>query len=250
MKNWLKSFSLPTPIFIALSLSVLLIAGTLYLLVTMGYYLSAHPAAEPNDRYYLNKTYEEGDPLLTKNPGLKDMLAGPIISSADPSLGESGAPITIVEFADFACDYCFRQETAILQIVEKYRGNIRLVWKDYPDSDMNSISYQAAIAARCAAVQNKFWPYHDRLFSQKGEITENTFAALAASLKLDLAGFNECRAGLKTKQLVADNIDEANALGIKGVPFIYVNDKEVMGEVSSQEIEEIIALIRLENSNQ
>lgn len=200
--------------------------------------------AGSTNRYFLNEKFSEGDPLMTKNPTLKDMLAGPIISGSDPSLGESGAVIAIVVFADFTCEYCYRQEEAIRRILDKYENHVRFVWKDYPEPDEHSLSYQAALAARCAFLQDKFWPYHDRLFERAGNFSENDLFDLARESGLDLKEFDNCRSGELARQLIADNIEEAHALDITGVPFIYVNDLEFMGEITFDELERIIKFER------
>ncbi|MCU0679358.1 MAG: thioredoxin domain-containing protein [Planctomycetes bacterium] len=242
MKNWLQKFKLPTPVFVILAIGALASAAFLYLWLALAFFLPVGTLPESTDRYYLNEKYDDGDPLMTKNPDLSDILAGPVISAADPGLGNANAEIIIVEFADFTCNYCFHQEAAIRQIVEKYQGQVRLVWKDYPDRDKNSISYQAAMAARCAARQGKFWPYHDRLFALAGLVKADALNILAEDLKLDITSFIECRDRSETGQLVDDNIAEADALAIQGVPFIYINDQEIMGEVSVDELEQLIIL--------
>ncbi len=78
------------------------------------------------------------------------MLTGPIITNVDPSQGARNAPVTIVEFSDYVCNYCKEQESTIKQLIEAYQDKVRLIWKDYPESNYLSLSFQAAVAARSA----------------------------------------------------------------------------------------------------
>jgi protein-disulfide isomerase len=46
----------------------------------------------------------------------------------------------------------------------------------------------------------------------------------------------------RTKQLINDNIEEANALAITGIPFFYINNQEIMGETTYDELERIVKI--------
>lgn len=189
---------------------------------------------------YLKDEFDERDPYTTKVPRLKDIISGPIISKFDPYKGDVNSPITVVLFSDFECSYCSKQEEKISELVEKY--NLRLVWKDYPRSDPKSSSYQAAVAARCAQLENAFWDYHDRLYASDSSINDEFLHEVARDLHFDMDEFDACLSEMKTEQLVYDNMLEAEALGIEGVPFLYVNDQSVLGEISKDELETMLEL--------
>lgn len=241
MTPLLKKPKFSSSLFVASSLSAFVIVCIFYLYLSFATSFIGRSNSGSADTYYLKGGISQNDPLLTKRPDLKDMLAGPIISSLDPSLGEIDAPVVIVEFSDFTCAYCQNQERVIKKVMSVYKDKLKLLWKDYPDGNINSISYQAAVAARCAGEQNKFWLYHDALYEQK--IRDNdTFTEIADQLKLNKKIFNDCLNSGRFRQLINDNIKEANALDITGVPFVYINDQEVMGEINFEDLEKIIKL--------
>ncbi|MDD5031724.1 MAG: thioredoxin domain-containing protein [Patescibacteria group bacterium] len=180
------------------------------------------------------------DPLITKVPGLADVLDGPIINGSDPSLGPEEAPVVITYFADYECRYCQKQEVVIKKAVEKHKDKIRLVWKDYPERDAASGSFSAAVAGRCAQEQGQFWPFHDLLFKNSEELSKDLFIALAEKLNLRKSLFSGCLRDNEISQLVKSNILEAEALDIKGVPFIFINQREVMGEATEEDLNKII----------
>jgi predicted DsbA family dithiol-disulfide isomerase len=193
------------------------------------------------DRYYLNEEFADNDPLITRVPDLEDMLTGPIISSLDPVQGDKKAPVVIVEFSDYECSYCQEVEQHLKELTARYKYQVRLIWKDYPKTNTDSASFKAAIAGRCAQAQDSFWQYHDLLY-EFGKLNTETFLNIAEILELDITDFKACLDSTGPKDLVRDNIEEANALGIAGIPFIYINDQEVLGEISLEELERIIKI--------
>ncbi|MBU4257485.1 DsbA family protein [Patescibacteria group bacterium] len=230
--------SLSLKLFVAASLAVFILFGFLFFLINTRF--NTIKKSGENNKYYLNENYSEGDLLITKVPRLKDMLAGPIISDLDPGMGNKEAPVTIVIFSDYQCGFCQKQEQILNELTSRYEEKIRLIRKDYPESDENSISFLAAVAGRCAQEQKKFWEYHDLLFQNSGGLNSKILFELARKLNLNINQFNYCLSGSEAEQLIKDNIEEADALGISGVPFIYVNDREVMGQVDLEELKKII----------
>lgn len=240
MFSYFKKPDFSSGFFVASSLSAFVIVGIFYLYLGLVTSFVAK-TDDLGDTYYLKSDFAPSDPLLTRQPSLKDIFAGPIISSLDPSIGPAKAPVVIVEFSDFNCNYCRNQEAVIKNILSAYKEKVKLLWKDYPDNDVKSLSYQAAIAARCAHEQNKFWLFHDDLF--EAEIKDSSiFIQIAKKLKLNEAEFNNCLQSSRGRQFVNDNIKEANALEITGVPFIYVNDQEIMGEATYDELERVVKI--------
>jgi len=195
----------------------------------------------PNNNEITNNS-SLADPFITKVPALADILTGPIISADDPMLGPESAPVTLVQFSDFQCDFCKQQEENLDKIMNLYKNKVRLFWKDYPEEDTASASYQAALAARCAEKQDQFWQYHDLLFTHNQSLNKETFVNLAQSLNLNINTFTKCLETKETEKLIENNIREAQALGINGVPFLYINEQEIMGELSLADLEKIIRL--------
>jgi len=245
MPKLTKNPNFPAKLFVAASLTTFILFAVFFFIIKINFTndtANNQLAQQPNstDKYYLNENYSEGDLLITKVPNLKDMLAGPIITDLDPSLGAKDATVTIVQFSDFECDFCQEQEQILKQILTEYNGKVRLIWKNYPENNEDSISFQAAVAAKCAQRQGQFWLFHDLLYQNNDNLTQLEFLNIADQLNLNRAEFVRCLDNDNIKQLIRDNIEEANALDITGIPFIYVNDQEVMGEISLEELERIV----------
>jgi len=242
MFGFVKHSQVPTILFVTASLAAFVLLGVFFLLIRVNFNNNAPGEQNLSKQYYLDENYEQSDPLITKVPNLRNILTGPIINQTDPSLGAAEALITIVEFSDFQCSYCQSQEKILKETIKQYQDKIKLIWKDYPEAKSNSISWQSAVAARCAGQQNKFWPYHDLLYNNSDNLNQDIFLRLAQQLSLNINQFNKCLGNTEIQKLIYDNVAEANALDINGVPFIYINNQEVMGEISLEELTKIIDL--------
>jgi len=111
-------------------------------------------------------------------------------------------------------------------------------------------SQWAAEASECAADQDKFWEYADKLFaSQNGEnqgaFNKDNLKQFAADINLDTAAFNECLDSGKYTQAVQEQTGVANQLGVRSTPAFIINGVPVLGaqpfEAFQQVIEEALA---------
>lgn len=229
----------PTKLFVTASLLCLFLMLSIFIVLTYNSNQEVN-ARNHKARYFLNDNYNQTDPYITNIPNLEDIIRGPIICDIDPIIGSVDSKVVLVNFSDYECNFCKKQEEILRKVLLDYNGEVSLIWKDYPKNDTDSISWLASIAGRCAQAQNKFWEYHDLLYSNNDNLSYNKFIQIAQNLGLDIAGFEDCLNDPMTANLVIDNIKEANALDINGIPFIYVNDQEVMGEIDEGDLKRLI----------
>jgi len=188
---------------------------------------------------YLKNTDVSADPLLTAVPRLKDIIAGPILSAPDPALGPMDAPVAITIYTDFSCWYCGQAIVLAQKLQTEFPKEVRVMHKDFPNPNKAYASYQAAIAGRCAQAQNKFWDVSERLYENYNKLNKNTFLTIAKNAGLNVTQFENCLNDQVTPPVITsinDNIAEANALGIVGVPLVYVNSRELPAEITYEEL--------------
>lgn len=157
-----------------------------------------------------------------------------------PFRGPANAPVTIVEFSDFECPFCKRAHPTLMQLLEKYGGKIKLVYRDFPLESIHPQARRAAEAARCAQDQGKFWDYYDTLFTESPKLSPDDLQRYAAQVGLDVTKFDGCVAGGSHKTSVQRDIDEGTRLGINGTPAFFVNGRPLSG---AQPIEAFARLI-------
>lgn len=155
------------------------------------------------------------------------------------AMGDPSAPVVITEYSDFQCPFCrrFHDETLPL-LVRDYvaQGTVYFTYRHFPvvDGGLGGESHRAANAAVCAARQNRFWEYHDILFANQtgeniGNFTANRLTAMAETIGMDMAAFEECLASGTADDEV--EIDKASAidLGMNSTPSFVINGQVVTG---------------------
>ena len=149
------------------------------------------------------------------------------------ALGDPNAPVTMVEYSDYACPFCKRFTDQVKpRIVEEYveTGLVRFVRKDFIAVGGN----KAAEAAHCAGEQDAYWEYHDHLLTnQSADRGSWSDAAVhqeyATELGLDADALVECfTAGTYTER-VARSTQEGARNGGSGTPFFVINDTPIAG---------------------
>lgn len=179
------------------------------------------------------KTFMRGD--------LYDMSADPFAETrhklhpeGNPSLGPADAKITLIEFSDFECPHC-RQLYQTMKVLEPEYPWIRVVFKDFPITQIHPWAETAAIGARCAFIQqpDTFWRMHDAIFESQDVISsENVWDKLqgfARQLGLDVDTFRACMTGPDARQAVEGNRTEGVSAGVNSTPTVFVNGRPTIG---------------------
>jgi protein-disulfide isomerase len=175
-----------------------------------------------------------------------DLLTSPITPNAS-AIGDKKANITLIEFGDYQCQYCakFHRETRG-QLINNYvaPGEVRYLFKDFVINDKpdNKASTLAAIGSYCAAEQDKYWDYHDELYSNsKGEntpwITQDSLKKFAVNINIpDIVKFSTCLESQKYSNLVLQNDNLARTIHLTSTPsFILVTPgKQPLGIIGAQ----------------
>jgi protein-disulfide isomerase len=122
--------------------------------------------------------------------------------------------------------------------LEKYEGQIRFVYRDFPVLGNNSTG--AALAAECADDQGMFWEYLDLLFANQGQLGFDMFLQLAGDLELDIDQFTTCvEEQTHVDEMTAD-FAAAVQIGAQGTPAFLINGRFVAGAQSLESFSIII----------
>ena len=162
------------------------------------------------------------------------------LANTDPALGSASAPVTIVEFSDFQCPFCQRVAPTLKQVRDKYGDKVRIVWKDFPLTQIHPQAFKAGEAAHCAGEQGKFWEYHDRLFANQQMLQVDDLKQHAGAVGLDAAKFAACLDTGKYGERVRDGVAQGTRLGVNSTPTIYINGRLLSG---AQPFEQFAAII-------
>jgi len=189
----------------------------------------------------LNSVTNEIELSLEPTPKIQDI--GPtkitmdtFVSNGSPVLGDSNAPITLVEFGDYQCHYCHVFFDSIEgDIIKNYveTGKVKIIFKDY--NIIGEDSVKASQGAHCANDQGLFWKYHDILYSHwtgenNGWASSENLTNFAQQIDLNMDEWSECMDEGSHSQIILKSNDDARALELTGTPAFFVISSE--GKVS------------------
>jgi protein-disulfide isomerase len=152
--------------------------------------------------------------------------------------GSPDAPVMVVEYADYECPYCQQIQPALDRLEADFKGKLAFAYKDVP-LPMHPHAQKAAEAAHCAAVQGKYWEYHDLLYKTKKleivDLKEN-----ARTLQLDTGAFDKCLASGEQSENVKAQLTEGQSLGLQGTPTFFINGRVFSGVLSYEQLSAIV----------
>ena len=157
-----------------------------------------------------------------------------------PLRGLADAPVVVVEFADYECQYCQQIQPVLDKVLADYKGKVSFAFKDFP-LPMHAHAQKAAEAAHCAQVQGKYWEFHDQLFTTR-QFEISQLKANAQGLKLNVESFNKCLDSGEQADTVKKQFEESQALGLPGTPAFFVNGRLINpnGTVSYDTLRQLI----------
>ena len=173
---------------------------------------------------------------LRKSATVEMKLAAPALFRAQmdlqgaPVRGVATAPVTIVEYSDFHCPFCRRVQPTLTALLDKYKGQVRLVYKHLPLDALHPQARRVSEASWCAAQQDKFWQFHDAVYADtSNDAGDAALTRYATTAGLDAATFTSCLANPEAKAAVQRDVAQGESLGLNSTPGFFVNGREVRG---------------------
>ena len=175
---------------------------------------------------------------------LEKLTSTKLIENGSPVMGNINAPITIVEWGDYQCTFCYKFHQNTLDIINEdfiKTGKVKIIFKDFPLNGFDS--KLAAEASYCAQDQEKYWKYHDELYKnwggeRTGWITRESLDKFAETVDLDLKKFNKCLDDHKYENKVDLLYEFGKEIGIDATPsFLVFNDQKMIKIRGNQPLE-------------
>jgi protein-disulfide isomerase len=194
-----------------------------------------------NDQKESGEVYVSKDGKTLIRGEIYDMSADPFAANrtkirvdGSPGKGPADAHVTLVEFADFECPHCRELSEALTAVAQKY-PQVRIVYKDFPLTQIHPWANTAALGGHCAFEHSPeaFWKLHDAIFEDQDLISpENVWDklvqfAIAAGLNADT--FKACMSAPETQRAVDESHAEGVTLGVNSTPTVYINGRPLVG---------------------
>jgi len=167
-----------------------------------------------------------------------------LIQNGSPIMGEPSATITIVEWGDYQCTFCYKFHQSTLNTIKQdfiETGKVKLVFKDFPLNGPDSVL--AAEAAYCAQDQGKYWQYHDELYKnwegeRTGWVNRDSLDKFATTVSLDLEKFDKCLDEHKYLERVNQMYEFGREIGIDATPsFLVFSNEKIIKIIGNQPLE-------------
>ncbi|MEM2160786.1 MAG: thioredoxin domain-containing protein [Candidatus Nitrosotenuis sp.] len=170
-----------------------------------------------------------------------DFTISQIEKLGSPYIGDSSAPITIVEFGDYQCTFCFKFHRDSLDTIKKEyidSGKASLIFVDFPLNGPDSVL--AAEATHCANEQGKFWPMHDEIYKnwngeRTGWVTRDSINRFASTVGVNASLLNECLDSQKYHQRVLDTYEFGQKINIAATPSFLVISGEKITKITGNQ---------------
>ncbi len=163
------------------------------------------------------------------------------------AIGAVDAPVVMIEYSDLTCPYCgrFALETLPL-IMSDYvdQGLVRVEWRDLPI--FGEPSQNAALGGRAAGVEGKFWEFQDAFYRAdipRDEVTREAVLEVARSIGIaDLSAFEAAFDDQDLQQLIANDYQEGQHIGVQSTPTFLINGRPLMGAAPYEDFKAVIEL--------
>ena len=162
------------------------------------------------------------------------------VSPGENIRGSLDGIVTIVEFSDFQCPFCFRFHPTLQQILRDYPTQVAWAYRHFPLDSIHSQARPAAEASECAAEQNKFWEFADRLFENQSKLGESFYSELASQLGLNTAQFDDCVSSGKYRGKVEAVYQAGIEVGVRGTPASFINGQLLSGAVPYEQVKALV----------
>lgn len=181
---------------------------------------------------------------------LASQQAGAMVRPHSPVIGSARAPVTIVEFFDPACEACKAFHPRMKQILATFSSETRLVIRYAPFH--REVSIEAIRILEAARAQGKFDTTMEALLegqrAWKGPGANSSMRAwaIAQSVGVDLELARKHIASGAADALLAQDVADLKAIGVRATPTFFVNgkplpstDPEQLFEIVKSEVERV-----------
>jgi protein-disulfide isomerase len=193
---------------------------------------------------------------ITKDPYEEAMAK--IDVSGRPVRGNKNAKVTIVNYDDFECPFCARMHEAILETLKKYPDSIKVIYKDYPLTEIHPWADRAAVDSNCLAVQNNdaYWDFADYVHANQSAISgkkdehrgvpameeaiDKVTLDIGRKHNLNVTQLQACVKDQSQSATLKSSVAEANGLDVSATPTMFVNGERLEGAVGEDALESVI----------
>lgn len=167
-------------------------------------------------------------------------LTDPVDPGRDHIRGAPDAPVTLVEYGDYECPYCGTAAPVVRELLDRFAGRLRFVFRHLPLTDVHPNAALAAQAAEAAGAQGRFWEMHDRLFANQDALDIASLRRHATAVGIDADQFEDDLREGRHAGRVAQDVNTAEEAGVAGTPTFFINEVRHRGAYDLQSMDTLV----------
>ncbi len=145
------------------------------------------------------------------------------VDNRDYARGPKTAPVTIVEYADYECPDSAKMYYTLRRLGSEIGETFRLIFRNFPLTQIRPRSLQAALAAEAVGMQGTFWEMHDILYEHRDGLEPEHLIVYAQVLGLDIERFIVDLTSDAAAESVREDFVSGLHSGVNGTPTLYIN---------------------------
>ena len=150
------------------------------------------------------------------------------VGDRDHVLGAEDPALTVIEYGDFGCPFCFAASRPLQSLLDRY-DSLRLVWRHAPDPELHPRADLAAELSELAAVRGKFWEAHSLLLAGRERFSTEDLLSAGGRLDLDPAEVESAIRDRTYRERVIEDLAGGAKAGVHGTPTFFVGGERLVG---------------------
>jgi protein-disulfide isomerase len=158
-------------------------------------------------------------------PNVRDLVQ---VRESDHVLGAAEPELTLIEYGDFGCPFCFVASRPLASLLDRYPG-LRLVWRHLPDPELHPGADLAAELSEFAAASGKFWDAYALLLVGRARFSMDDMRSVAQGLDLDPVAAEAALRERRYRDRVSADVAVATEAGVHATPTFFVGGERLEG---------------------
>ncbi|HEY1115141.1 MAG TPA: thioredoxin domain-containing protein [Chitinophagaceae bacterium] len=164
----------------------------------------------------------------------------PVIPQKDIVIGDPAAPVTLEEFGDYESVECAQAAEVVKEILEKYDGRVKFIFRHFPLTSVHQKAHKAAEAAIGAAQEGRFWEMHHTLFDNRRNLGTISLKSYARESGVTNKRYLDELINSTWGVHVQDDLREGLERGVRNIPTFFVNDVLFEGPATVKALSAVI----------
>jgi protein-disulfide isomerase len=148
------------------------------------------------------------------------------ISEKDHVQGNPDAPITLVQYGDYQCPFCWKAYPIVKRLQVSLGDHLKFIFRNFPLTKVHPHAKIAALASEAAALQHKFWEMHDLLYERHKDLQYEAILSYASELGLDLDLFEKNIKNPELEEKVDADFLGGLRSGVNATPTFFINGEK------------------------